>query len=60
MYDKNKPAMKRNEAVLNDLPGELYTIQADDKIPDNCKHPLTLIQGAQNQTKTGGLAKLFK
>ena len=26
MYAKNKPAMKRNEAVLNNLPGELYTI----------------------------------
>ena len=23
MYAENEPAMKRNEAVLNDLPGEL-------------------------------------
>ena len=31
IYAENKPAMKRNNAVLNDLPGELYTIEADDK-----------------------------
>ena len=41
--------MKRNEAVLRDLPDELYTIEADDKIPDNCKYPLALIQAAQNE-----------
>ena len=41
--------MKKNEAVLNYLLGELYTIQANDLIPDNCKYPLALIQAAQNQ-----------
>ena len=37
--------------------GELYTIEANGKIPGNCKYPL-----AQNQmqTNTGGLAKLLK
>ena len=40
--------MKRNEAVLNDLPGEPYTIEASDKVPHNCKYPLALIQAAQN------------
>ena len=48
MYAENDPAMKRNEAVLNELPGQLYTIEANDKIPDNCKYPLVLIQAAQN------------
>ena len=54
--------MKRNEAVLNELPGELYIMEVNDKIPDNCKYPLTLIQAAQNQkqTNTAGLAKLVK
>ena len=65
MYTKNKPAMKRNEAVLNDYmitPGECYTIQADEKIPDNCKYALALFQAAKNQkqTNTGGFAKLVK
>ena len=62
MYTENKPAVKRNEAVLNNLPSELYTIEADDKIPDNCKYPLALIEAAQNQkpTNIGGLAKVFK
>ena len=41
--------MKRNEAVLNDLPGELYMIEANDKISDHCKYPLALTRAAQNQ-----------
>ena len=62
MYAENEPTMKRNQAVLNDLPGELYTIEANEKIPDNCKYPLVLIQAVQNQKQTnrGGLAKLLK
>ena len=49
--------MKRDKAVLNDLPGQLYTTEANDKIPDNCKYQLALIQAAQNkkQTSIGGL-----
>ena len=47
MYAENEQAMKRNEAVLNELPGELYIIEANDKGPDNCKYPLPLIQAAQ-------------
>ena len=43
MYLENKPAMKRIAVVLNDLPGELYTIEANDEIPDNCKYPLLFI-----------------
>ena len=57
MYLENEPVMKRNEAVLNDLPGKLYTIKANDKIPDNCKYPLLIIQATQNQKQTNtGLA----
>ena len=44
--------MERHEAVLNELPDELYTIEANDKILDNCKYPLALIQAAQNQKQT--------
>ena len=53
----NEPAMKRDKAVLNDLPGQLYTTEANDKIPDNCKYQLALIQAAQNkkQISIGGL-----
>ena len=62
MYAENESAMKRNEDVLNNLPGDLYTIETDDKILDNCKYPLALIETARNQkpTNTGGLAKLLK
>ena len=36
MFAENEPGMKGNEAVLNDLPGELYTIESNGKISDNC------------------------
>ena len=35
--------MQMNYAVLHNLPLELYIIEAYDKIPDNCKHPVTKI-----------------
>ena len=70
MYAEDGLAIKRNDAVLNVLPGELYTIKADelytikthDRIPDNCKYLLALIKATQyqKQTNTGGLAKLLK
>ena len=62
MYAENERAMKSNEAALNDLPGELYTIEANDKVPDICKYPLALIQAAQNQNEANarGLAKLLQ
>ena len=39
MYSENELTMKWNNAVLNDLPGDLYKIEAADKIPDNFKYP---------------------
>ena len=42
---------ERNEAVLNDLPGELYTIETNNKIPDKYKYPTALFQVTQNQKK---------
>ena len=53
--------MKGNEAVLNDLLGKLYTVKANDKIPDKGEYPLALVQAAQNQKQINtGLAKLLK
>ena len=49
MNAENEPAMKRNKVVLKDLPGELYTIEANDKITSTCKYPLALTEVAQNQ-----------
>ena len=37
IYAENEPAMERNEAARNDLPGELYTVEADDKVSDEWK-----------------------
>ena len=44
MYVENAPAMKRNGVVLNDLPHELYSLEANDEISDNCKYPKAVIQ----------------
>ena len=55
--------MKRNKAILNDLLGNLYAIKVNnDKIPDNCKYSLALIQANQNQKQTnkGGLTKFIR
>ena len=54
--------LKRNDAVLNDLRGDFYTVKADGKIPDNSKYPQATIQAAhnQNQTNKGGLTKFLK
>ena len=56
IYTENEPPIDRNEVVLNNLPGEPYTIEVDDKITDNCKYQLTMILAAQKQkqTNTGG------
>ena len=62
IYAENRPAVKRNESVLNDLPEELHIIEANNKTPDNNKYPLVTVQATQNQKQknTGGLAKLLK
>ena len=44
--------MNRNDTVLNVLPGELYVIETDYKIPDNCKYTTATIQAAQNKKQT--------
>ena len=48
MYTENEPVMKRREALLNDLLGELCTIETNDKVPVNCKYSLALFQTPQN------------
>ena len=51
----------RSETVLNNFSGEVYSTEPNDKIPGDCKYSFSVIQAAQNQeqTNTGGLAKLF-
>ena len=46
MYVENVPAVWRNEDVLSDLPTDFYTLEANEKIPDNYKYPLVTIQAA--------------
>ena len=62
MHAENVSAMKRNEAVSNDLSGEFYKIKGNGEIPDNCRYSLTAIQGTENekQTNEGGFSKFLK
>lgn len=54
--------MEKNEAIVKDLTDELYTIEANEKIPGNCKYQVKSLHVVQNQkqTSTRGLSKLFK
>ena len=56
MYAKNEPAIRRNEAILNDLPGKLRTIYA------RYNTHWHYLQAAQNQRQinTRGMTKLQK
>ena len=45
--------MNRLWKGMNDLPSELYTIEPNNKIPDNCNR-------IKKQTNTGGFTELFK
>ena len=58
MYEENEPAMKKNKVVLNNLPGELYTIQANGKVSDDCKYPLALIKAAWNKKTNARFTKV--
>ena len=48
MYAENESDIKRNEVVLNELPGEHCIVETNDKIPDSCKYLLVLMQASQN------------
>ena len=37
MYGNTELVAKMNDAVLNDLLDDFYTIETDNNIPDNCK-----------------------
>ena len=62
MYAKNAPTILKYQIVLNNLPGGIYSTEANNKIPDDCGYPSSVIQAPlnQKQTNTGGLAKFLQ
>ena len=44
--------MWSNEVILDDLHGEMYREEADDKFSDSCKYTLAAIQAVENQNPT--------
>ena len=60
MHPENAPIVLRNQTFLSNLPGERYSIEANDKIPDDFRYPFFMIQATQiqKQTNTGGFARL--
>ena len=59
MCPEDAPTVLRNKTVLNNLPSDVYSVEANEKIPDDCRYPFSIIQAAQNQKQTniGVLAK---
>ena len=59
---RERTAIKGKEAVLNCLPVWFYTIEAHDKVLDNCKYTLATTQAShkQKQKNIGGLGELLK
>ena len=49
MYVGNAPMLLRNQTVLNNLPGEVYSIEANDKILNDPRCPFSMIQATQNK-----------
>ena len=52
IYAGNAPTLLRNQIALNNLPGEVYSIEDNDKSPDDCSYPFSVIQSAQSQKQT--------
>ena len=61
MFTENAPTVLKNQAVPNNVIGEVYSKEANDKLKVHCRYPFSVIYAAQNQkqTSTWGLAKLL-
>ena len=42
MYTESAPTVLRNQTVLNNLPDEVYSVEANEKTPDDCRYPLSV------------------
>ena len=51
IYAENETDLKRNEVALNDIPGDLYTVEVNEKIPDNWKYLLATIEAVRIRKK---------
>lgn len=63
IYAENAPTVLRSQTALDTLPGEIYSIEANNKITNNCAYSFSAIEAVKNQikkTNTVGLAKLLK
>ena len=43
VYAENAPAILRNKTILNNLRDEVYSIEGNEKIPDGCRYPFSVI-----------------
>ena len=56
MYAQNQPTILRNQIILDDLPGEIYSVEAHDReLQVIASIPYT--KANRTQTETGDLAK---
>ena len=52
IYTENAPTVLRNQAVLNNLSGHVYSIRGNGKFSGECRYPFSVIQATQNQNQT--------
>ena len=63
IYAENAPTVLRSQTALDNLPGEIYSIEANNKITNNCAYSFSAIEVVKNQikkTNTVDLAKLLQ
>ena len=48
MYAEIAVTVLRNQNVLHNLPSEVYAIEDNGRIPDDCRDISSVIQAAQN------------
>ena len=46
MYAENAPTVLKSQTYLINLPGDVYSVEANGKIPDDCRYPFSVIQSS--------------
>ena len=49
MYPQNAQKVSQNQTVLNNLTSELYSIDGNEKIPNDCRYPIFVTQARQSK-----------
>lgn len=59
-YAENAPTVLRSQTALDTLPGEIYSIEANNKITNNCAYSFSAIEAVKNQIKKNKYSRSSK